>query len=60
MTKTIRECITGLSKAFNATISMKREASNKIVNAHPSIFSKDERFKYLNDEDKMRKLYGLK
>ena len=43
-----------------ATISMKREASNKIVNAHPSIFSKDERFKYLNDEDKMRKLYGLK
>ncbi len=43
-----------------ATISMKREASMKVTSAHPTIFPNNNQFMYLDDEEKMRKLYGLK
>lgn len=42
-----------------ATISMKREASMKVTSAHPTIFPNNNQFMYLDDEEKMRKLYGL-
>lgn len=42
-----------------ATTEMKRKASEKADKEHSSIFP-DEEFKYANDEDVLKRLYGLK
>lgn len=42
----------------NADVTMKREAIDKVTNSKNSVF-KDEPFKHQNDEDIIKKLYGL-
>lgn len=42
-----------------ATTEMKRKAINKISKAENSVFREDEKFKYTDNEDVIRQLYGL-
>lgn len=42
-----------------ATTDMKREAVEKISDAENTVFNKDEKFKYADNEDILKKLYGL-
>ena len=43
-----------------ATVEMKRKAAAKLSEGENSVFKGDVAFKYANDEDKLRKLCGLK
>ena len=43
-----------------ATVEMKRKAAAKLTEDENSVFKGDVAFKYANDEDKLRKLCGLK